>query len=203
MMRVRVDGARPPVELMREKTNLLTPMAWSPDRRYVLFMKILPKLGVETLLFPVDDPTRITPLLTGPANDFGVTFSPDGRWLAFTSDRSGRPEAYVVRFRGDQSPPALGGHPLKISTDEGFVLGWRRDGRAVLIGTRDEYVMAVPIDARGETITAGPPGPLFKVPLDRGAVAMAPDGDRFLVTEYPYSPGQTIRVLTNWHERLK
>ena len=55
-------------------------------------------LGVETVLFPADDPKKITPLLTGPANDVGQVFSPDSRWIAFTSNRSGRQKAISCVF---------------------------------------------------------------------------------------------------------
>jgi serine/threonine-protein kinase len=202
MMRVRLDGTTPPVELMRDK-GLLTAVAWSPDRRYVLVLRIVPGLGAETLVFPLDDPKKITPLLTGPANDVGSVFSPDGRWIAFESNRTGRTEAYVVRFRGDQDPPSLGGHPLQISTDGAGVLGWRRDGKELLLESTDDQVMAVAIDAHGESISAGQPTPLFQPPRNHGSVAMTPDGDRFLVAEYPYAASQTIHLLTNWQERIK
>jgi eukaryotic-like serine/threonine-protein kinase len=202
MMRVRLDGATPPIELMRDK-GLLTAAAWSPDARYVLVLKVASGLGLETLVFPVNDPKKITPLLTGPSNDVGAVFSPDGRWIAFDSDRSGRAEAYVVRFRGDQDPPSLGGNPLQVSTDGANVLGWRRDGKELLLGSRDDQVMAVAIDAHGESISAGQPTPLFQPPRNHGSVAMTPDADRFLVAEYPYAAGQTIHVLTNWRQRIK
>jgi hypothetical protein len=78
MMRLRLDGATPPIELMRDK-GLLTAAAWSPDRRYVLVLKVASGLGRETLVFPVNDPKKITPLLTGPTDDVGAVFSPDGR----------------------------------------------------------------------------------------------------------------------------
>jgi len=202
MMRLRLDGATPPIELMRDK-GLLTAAAWSPDRRYVLVLKVVSGLGLETLVFPVNDPKKITPLLTGPTNDAGAVFSPDGRWIAFDSDRSGRTEAYVVRFRGDHDPPSLGGNPLQISTDGADVLGWRRDGKELLLESRDDQVMAVAIDAHGESISAGQPTPLFQPPRNHGSVAMTPDADRFLVAEYPYAAGQTIHVLTNWQQRIK
>jgi len=202
MMRLRVDGGNPPIELMRDK-GLLTAVAWSPDRRYVLVLKVASGLGLETLVFPVNDPKNIRPLLTGPTNDAGAVFSPDGRWIAFDSDRSGRLESYVLRFRGDLEPPSLGGNPLQISTDGADVLGWRRDGKEVLLRSADDQVMAVAIDVQGESISAGQPTPLFQPPRNHGNVAMAPDADRFLVAEYPYAAGQTIHVLTNWQQRIK
>jgi Tol biopolymer transport system component len=202
MMRLRLDGPTAPIELMRDK-GLLTAAAWSPDGRYVLVLKVASGLGLETLVFPVNDPKKITPLLTGPADDMGTVFSPDGRWIAFNSDRSGRSEVYVVRFRGDQDPPSLGGNPLQISTDGAEVLGWRRDGKELLLGSSDDQMMAVAIDAHGESISGGQPTPLFQLLRNHGSVAMTPDDDRFLVAEYPYAAGQTIHVLTNWQQRIK
>jgi eukaryotic-like serine/threonine-protein kinase len=205
LMRVRIDGSAPPVELIRQQGGRpLTPVAWSPDRRYFLFLEpFVPGLGAETMIFPADDPKKITPLLTGPANDAGAVFSPDGRWIAFTSDRSGRPDAYVVRFRGDQSPPALVGHPVQISSGGAGVLGWRRDGKELLLVTQGEQIMVVAMEMKGEMLSASQPVPLFPLPPGHRFVEISPDADRFLITEFPYAAGQTIHVLTNWHERIK
>jgi hypothetical protein len=129
-------------------------------------------------------------------------FSPDGRWIAFNSNRTGRTEGYVARFHGEQSPPAIG-HPLRITSDGGGVFDWRRDGKELLIGSGEDQVMSVPVDVRGEQISAGEGVPLFRMPANHGAVAVAPDGKRVLIVEYPYAAGQTIHVLTNWHQRIK
>jgi Tol biopolymer transport system component len=203
LMRVRLDGSMPPAELIRGATEA-SPAAWSPDRRYLLVSSSVPDGGADIMLIPVDDPKRITPLLTGAANEVAAVFSPDGRWIAFSSDRSGRLETYVVRFRGEQSPPALGGEPFQITSDGGFVLpgGWRRDGREIVFQSPGARVTAVPVDARGERVAAGQPVTLFRLPSNQSQIAMTPNADRFVVTEYSYAAGQTIRVLTNWRARL-
>jgi Tol biopolymer transport system component len=156
------------------------------------------------MLVAADDRKTATPLLTGPANEPWATFSPDGRWIAFNSDRSGRYEIYVVRFRGDQSPPVLAGQPQPITSDGALMLerGWRRDGREIVFQSVDARVMAVPVDTRGETLAAGQPVTLFRLPFNQSMVAMTPDADRFVVSEYPFAAGQTIHVLTNWRARL-
>ncbi len=153
-----------------------------------------------------DNPRNVTPLVTGPGNDGdSVAFSPDGRWIAFTSDRTGRGEVYVARFRGEQSPPSLGGRPIQISANGGAVLprGWRRDGKEIVFGSQDGQVVAVAVDMRGESISASQPNALFRLPSNQSSVSMAPNGDRFVVSEFPYAAGQTIHVLTNWQERIK
>jgi Tol biopolymer transport system component len=103
-----------------------------------------------------DNPSNVTPLVTGPGNDGdSAAFSPDGRWIVFTSQRTGRGEVYVARFRGEQSPPALGGRPIQISANGGGVLpgGWRRDGKEVVFGSPDGQIVAVTVDVRGESIS--------------------------------------------------
>jgi len=203
LVRARLDGSAPPVEVMRGR-NQLTAAAWSPDGRYMLILENVSGLAIETMIFPADDPTKVTPLISGPANDGGPAsyFSPDGRWLAFNSNRTGRTEGHVARFHGDQSPPTIG-HPIQITSEGGGVFGWRRDGKELLVGTGEDQVMSVSVDVRGEQISAGGPVPLFRMPANHGAVAAAPDGNRVLIVEYPYAAGQTIRVLTNWHNRIR
>ena len=156
-------------------------------------------------MFPIEDAKKITPLLTGPGNDGPVaTFSPDGRWIAFNSDRSGRNEVYVVRFHGERSPPAIGGQPLQITAEGAFVLaqGWRRDGNEIVIGSANGRLMGVPIEVRGESVSARQPVELFRPSDTLGGLAVTANADRFLGAEYPYADRQTIRILTNWHTRL-
>jgi Tol biopolymer transport system component len=203
LMRVRLDGSVPPIELGREAFQFAA-VAWSPDRRFLLRTQSVPGSGEDIVLVAADDRKTVTPLLTGPANEPWATFSPDGRWIAFNSDRSGRYEVYVVRFRGDQSLPVLAGQPQQITSDGALMLerGWRRDGREIVFQSLDARVMAVPVDTRGETITAGQPVTLFRLPFNNSMLAMTPGADRFVVSEYPFAAGQTIHVLTNWRARL-
>jgi hypothetical protein len=62
--------------------------------------------------------------------------------------------------------------------------------------------MAVPIDVRGESVSARQPVELFRPSVTVGGLAVTANGERFLGAEYPYAEGQTIRVLTNWRTRL-
>ena len=66
----------------------------------------------------------------------------------------------------------------------------------------DDGVTAIPIEPRGESVSAGKPVPLFQPAASVSEVIATPNADRFLVIEYPYADGQTIHVLTNWHPRL-
>ncbi len=198
--RVRLDGSVPPVELMRTP-EMLTPLAWSPDGRYILVRRNVPGSGFDIVAVSSSGTTAVTPLLTGSANEVEAAFSPDGRWIAFTSDRSGGFEVYAVRFRGEPSPAAVG-NPIQVTTDGGTLLehGWQRDGKHIIFMS-PLGVTAVPVEAQKESLIVGRPAALFR-PSDIGALEMTSNADRFVALEYPYAAGQTFRVLTNWRERL-
>jgi Tol biopolymer transport system component len=205
LMRSALDGSAAPVELMRG-TSQIAARAWSPDGHHLLVQNEVPGSGTDLFVMSPDNPRNVTPLVTGPGNDGdSAAFSPDGRWIVFTSQRTGRWEVYVARFRGDQSPPSLGGRPIQISANGGAVLdrGWRRDGKEILFRSQDGQVVAAAVEVRGESISASQPVALFRLPANQSSVTMTPNGDRFVVSEYPYAAGQTIHVLTNWQERIK
>ena len=205
LMRSALDGSAAPVELMRG-TSQIAARAWSPDGRHLLLQNDAPGSGTDVFVMSPDNPRNVTPLVTGPGNDGDTAaFSPDGRWIAFTSERTGRWEVYVARFRGEQSPPSLGSRPVQISANGGVVLerGWRRDGKEIVFRSPEGQVVAVAVDVRGESISASQPIALFRLPSNQSSVSMSPNADRFVVSEYPYAAGQTIHVLTNWHERFE
>ncbi len=129
--------------------------------------------------------------------------SPDGRWVAYASDESGRAEVYVQTF------PASGGK-WQISTGGGDAPQWRRDGRELFYLSPDKTLMAVAI-AAGDTLEPGSPVALFptRVPTgsltsDRNHLVVAADGQRFLVNnlidEGNPSP---ITFVLNWAANLK
>jgi hypothetical protein len=125
-------------------------------------------------------------------------FSPDGRWLAYTSDESKRNEIYVQSF------PTPGGK-LPVSTKGGERPVWSRDGKELYFVSPDGKMMAAEVKT-GSKFEAGVPKPLFNVRLSRGMDAwfdVTGDG-RFLI---PVQVGQTskapITVVVNWQAGLR
>ncbi len=132
--------------------------------------------------------------------------SPDGRWLAYRSNESGRNEIYVQSF------PAPGGGKWQISKDGGVDARWRRDGRELFYYASDGRLMAVLI--KGDTaLEVGAAVPLFEAHLLNGPNAgvgfkqqydVARDGQRFLLNvpleETASSP---ITIVVNWTAGLK
>jgi serine/threonine-protein kinase len=132
--------------------------------------------------------------------------SPDGRWLAYVSDETGRQEVYVQSF------PGLGGK-RRISADGGVEPAWSRDGRKLLYVVHPasglERMMEVDVSL-GETFTAGSPHSLFEFSFSGALSArsydLTRDAERFLVVDEVYPPSSDaldeIHVVQNWFSAL-
>jgi serine/threonine protein kinase/Tol biopolymer transport system component len=136
-------------------------------------------------------------------NEVQPRFSPDGRWVAYASDESGRFEVFIRAW-----PSAEERTP--VSVDGGMQPEWGRDGKELFYLSADRKIMTVPIANDGKTIVVGTPQPLFSVDV---AEPVAPyfndytvtaDGQRFVVTVNAKVPTpQTLTVLYNWTAALK
>ena len=124
-------------------------------------------------------------------NDRRGRFSPDGKWIAYESNFSGRFEVYVQRF-----PPTA--ERVQVSVDGGGSAYWRNDGKELFFSAPDQSVMSVAITP-GDTFQASAPLKLFDVPgiINNGRFVVMPDGQQFLVpVQQPES--SSISVVVNW-----
>ena len=131
----------------------------------------------------------------------GGSLSPDGRFLAYFSNESGRNQVYVQEFPTARSK-------WQVSIDGGTDPFWRGDGRELYFRAPDLSVRAVPVQATGPTFETGTPKSLFRArfaPVTaRGRFRPAPDGQRFLVlTRADDVAVQPAIVVLNWTEGLK
>jgi dipeptidyl aminopeptidase/acylaminoacyl peptidase len=141
------------------------------------------------------------PLLVTPRNESWPMFSPDGRWIAYVSDESGRPQVYVRPYPGP-------GGKVTVSTDGGGEPVWSRDGRE-LFYRRGITMFSVPVETR-PTFKAGTPRKLFEVRFNPAGQSGHPhfdvslDGQRFLMVrrDQDLVPHQ-LNVILNWSEELK
>jgi len=183
-----------------------SPTSWSSDGRYLLFTSLNAKTKNDVWVLPPDGKGKPSPILHTPFNETHAFFSPDGQWLAYISDESGKNEAYVRRFvlspSGEASPDE--GRSL-VSTNGAESVRWRRDGRELFYERPDGTIMSVVV-ATGPSFQANPPQPLFATNAIVGARYWEPtaDGQRFLVgvlggrtTPTPFT------VVLNWTEDLK
>ena len=135
----------------------------------------------------------------------GGEFSPDGRWLAYESNESGRFEVYAQPF------PEAGGK-WQMSSAGGTQPRWRRDGRELYYVAPDARLMAVPVAVSpdGKTLDLGVPAPLFRTRLASGAgvtagrpeYAVAPDGRFLMNTVVEATAPSPITIVLNWEAGL-
>jgi serine/threonine-protein kinase len=190
-----VDGSGREVRLTRSDLPHW-PGSWSPDGMLFVYQEQHPESGYDIWVLATgeDEPPRA--LLRTQANEAGPIFSPDGRWLAYSSDESGRDEVYVTAF-----PEA--GARVQVSTDGGLQPVWDPDGRT-LYYRNGERMMAVQLTYL-PALEAGRPEVLFSGSFG-GAGRYSPsyditaDGERFLMVAA--DPGKIVVVL-NWFEELK
>jgi hypothetical protein len=131
-------------------------------------------------------------------------FSPDGRWIAYVSNESGRLEIYATPF-----PPGAGGK-RPISSAGGALMRWRRDGKEIFYDAPDRRLMAAEIEIRGEVLEVGQVRPLFPNsggPTVAGvypAYAVTADGQRFLIpVPVGEKTAEPLTLIQNWAAGLK
>jgi len=117
------------------------PTDWSRDGRFIIYHQIDPKTKVDVWVLPApgSGEAKPFPLVRTEANEAVGTLSPDGRWLAYVSDVSGRFEVYVQSFPD-------GGGKQQVSTGVGNYPRWRRDGRELFYYAGDGKLMAAPVE---------------------------------------------------------
>jgi Tol biopolymer transport system component len=190
------------------------PNDWSSDGRFISFGSLNPKTKLDSWILPrVGDrkPFRIV------QNQFfaaWTTFSPDRRWVAYTSDENGRNEVYVQPFYRASGAPgpvsngnATSGRRWQVSTSGGFHQRWRRDGKELFFLTEDRKIMAVEIKS-GPEFDAGIPKPLFESRFPTQVLVhpsydVSADGQRFLINNIVGEEKQPITVVVNWQAGLK
>ena len=194
------DGSGEEKLLLKTDQNK-SDLRWTRDGRFLLFSSTSPKTKYDVWALPFPAEPKPIPLLQTQFNERVARVSPDGRWLAYTSDESGAYENYVRPFTPDA--PGTGAKWL-VSKGGGVRPLWRADGKELFYATLGGQMTAVDIDT-GKGFQAGTPRPLFSGP---GVVGsdwdLAPDGKRFLYSAPP-SAGKVIpfTVVLNWAAGLK
>ena len=176
----------------------------SRDGRFLLFtQQNTPKTANDIWVLPLDGERKPVLLLATEFNEGNARFSPDGRWVAYQTNDSGRAEIYVRPF--NPSGPAFGQGKWQISKDGGTLARWRADGKQIIFRAREGSPMAVDVTTSGAAFQASAPQQLFQAPAGVGDWDFTPDGKRFLMALRPtLSPAdEPITVVLNWKATLK
>jgi Tol biopolymer transport system component len=175
---------------------------WSRDGRWLTFFRTGVDTGWDVWALAMSGPEKgqVIPVVEGPFLELRPSFSPDGRWIVYESDESGRPEVYVRSFPGP-------GGQWQISTDGGEEARWSEDGTEIFYLAPGGSVMSVPVSTAA-TFNAGRPREVFQVRLQsmivRNRWLADRDGERFLVVAPQDASGSVpMTVVLNWPEALR
>jgi Tol biopolymer transport system component len=177
------------------------PGSWSSDGKTVAFVEIHPDTGSDIAMLDVRS-GRVTPFLNSRFNEQYPEFSPDGRWMAYSSDESKRYEAYVQPFPGP-------GMKYPISSEAGHSPLWSKDGKRLFYRWQDQ-VWAVDVRTDGGS-AAGKPRLLFERPgyYSSGPIRsydLSLCSKRFLMMKLDQrkpTPVTEMILVQNWFEELR
>jgi Tol biopolymer transport system component len=179
------------------------PTDWSGDGRYVLFNVVDPDTGADIQAVPVDGDRTPIEAVRSAYDEQHAQFSPDGRWIAYQSNRTGRFEIYVRPFPGP-------GADVPVSTSGGEQARWHPDGTELFYIAADDALMAVPIQVHPDRgIEAGEPKRLFTTAVgstapntNRHQWMITPDGSSFVMNTRPQPANASpLHVVLNWRPR--
>ena len=190
------------------------PTSWTPDGRFILYgisgLTLVENEGQGDIWFAdLDQGGRLSPLIKTQFHEGSASASPDGRWVAFMSLESGRPEVYLQRLEIGDTLKVTGLRHL-VSRQGAVCLRWRRDGKELFYLAGDGHVYAVPIDLAAAKPTIGAAQPLFTIGADAIAAIhsligfdVAVDGQSFVVPSVSSPEASTLVAVQNWEELLK
>jgi Tol biopolymer transport system component len=164
------------------------------DGRNLVFQRSSPETSFDILVAPLNDTATATPLVRTNAYESGTRLSPDGRWLAYVSNESGRNEVYLRPFQGAER--------RQVSSDGGSQPVWNPNGKEIFYRIGDR-LMAVDVTATGDELRLSAPRTLFTRAFAYGAgITLANydvtrDGQRFLMVRNDTQAAR-LRVVLNW-----
>jgi hypothetical protein len=183
-------------------TKLAWPTDWTPDGRWIAVMHPEAATNFDISLLDANGDGTLKPFLQTTANEGQGRFSPDGRWIAYESDETGRLEVYLRHFPD-------GAQQTIISNGGGSEPFWSRRGNELCYLSAKGWVTAVSIRFDGGRVVAGAPVDLFRIQsalsagMFTGAYTPAPDGNRFVVRERIGEQTDASLVVTlNWPATL-
>ena len=189
-----VGDATPEQPLYRSDMLFKNPASWSPDGAWIAVTQLDPGTAQNLWLLPAGG-GPLKPFYAGPTRDNAGAISPDGRWLAYSSDQTGRFEVSVQAFPG-------GGHTAQVSHGGGGLMWWTPDSRQ-LVYLDDQLRSLWRVDvAAGGGLVVGAPVKMGSLPGPIASMSAMPDRQKFLALAPERVGVGSITVVQNWHAAL-
>jgi len=192
-----VDRASSPTPLLKT-TEYLIPTSVSADGRFLLYAAAtMKKTRLDLWALSLTDPEERFPLIQGDFDQWQGQFSPDGRWVAYVSNDSGRSEVLVRRFASPSEGLTSEPETVSVSSAGGTAPRWPAGGKELYFISADGTVMVADVNT-GATISVGVPRALFQIPRSHGDWAVVSDGSRFLIA-MPAGPDTSAPFTILWN----
>ncbi len=178
------------------------PLDWSPDGKSLLFGVGDLSSNGQIWALPLAGDRKPVPVTQRTFAAISARFSPDGHWVAYSSNESGRQEVYVMPFGG-------GAGKWQISSAGGTQPVWRRDGKELFYWSADNTLISVPIMLKTGIVEVGAAQPLFRFNNPVGIIGVVSpydvtvDGQRLVLITMPQQAPKPITLVTNWTTELK
>ena len=189
-----IGDATPERLLYKSDVPFKSPASWSPDGKWIAITQLDTSTGQNLWLLPADGGVMKL-FYAGPTRDNAGPVSPNGRWLAYTSDQTGRLEAYVQSF---PTP----GQAVQVSRGGSGAVWWNPDSSR-LVYLDDRFRALWRVDVRpGPTLSAAAPVKMGDLPPNISWMAATPDRQKFLALAPKRSGTGSITLVQNWRAAL-
>jgi serine/threonine protein kinase len=190
------------------------PCDWSKDGKFLLYQENRPESTQYDLwVLPLNGNREPYPFLNTEFNEAGGRFSPDGRWVAYSSDESGQFEVYIRSFQEpgaqrDTKKGAMSGEQRQVSLAGGDSPRWRGDGKEIYYFSPDNKMMAADVTVKDGALEVSHVHPLFEVPsivqLPGSDYDVTSDGKKFVINVPFETQNQTpLTLVVNWDVKVK
>ena len=186
-----VGDSAPEQPLYRSEALFKGPAGWSLDGRWIVVTQLDPETAQNVWLLPATGTPEMKLLVRSPGRDRGGPPSPDGRWLAFVSDETGRFEIYVQSFPDP-------GRRVRVSQQGGSLAWWTRDGRQLLFLDDDLHSLWRAVVEPGMPLRIGTPEKIATFPPNIVWMDATPDRQRFLAIAPERTGPGSVTIVQNW-----
>ena len=196
------DGSTPERIVLESKDTREFPASCSPDGRYLVYERRIPQneTGFHLWALPLFGDGKPFPIVQSTFEERYPEVSPDGKWMAYQSNESGRWEIYITAFPG-------GGAKWQVSGVGGASAKWRKDSKEIFYLDLSDNLVAVDVNASGSSVQLGTPHTLFQaigVQREYGPYDVSADGKRFLLNSGNLNKSSDpFTLVQNWPAELK
>jgi Tol biopolymer transport system component len=182
-------------ELVLDTDEPKGPTSWSRDGKYLLFNSFATDTKADVWVMSMTGDPDPRPVLKTEFMELGAQFSPDGKWIAYTSDESGRFEVYITPFPGP-------GRKWQVSSSGGLAPRWRGDGGEIYFQTLNNQMIAVGLGYENSALVVRGETELFQFPTGRGYDVTA-NGTKFLVIDEEDRVFSPLTIVVNWTKEIE